>query len=161
MSEMTGTPEIVDYRAEHADAFYALNRAWLDQHELFEPHDDEQLRDPVGSIIVPGGAIFVALRGYEVVGTAAVAPCGEAEMELIKLTVAQSARGSGLGRRLADTCLEFARAAGVKRVVLVSSSRLSAALKLYESMGFVHRPLPADVPYETADVYMVLDLERS
>jgi hypothetical protein len=28
-------------------------------------------------------------------------------------------------------------------------------------MGFQHRPLPADVPYATADVYMELDLAAS
>jgi len=39
-------------------------------------------------------------------------------------------------------------------VVLVSSSRLQAALRLYERMGFVPAPLPADVPYATADVFM-------
>jgi hypothetical protein len=43
-------------------------------------------------------------------------------------------------------------------MVLVSSSKLGAALRLYESLGFVHRPLPAGLPYVTADVLMALDL---
>jgi hypothetical protein len=30
--------------------------------------------------------------------------------------------------------------------------------RLYESVGFVHKPLPSAVPYESADVYMELDL---
>jgi putative acetyltransferase len=50
---------------------------------------------------------------------------------------------------------------GAARAVLVSSSLLSPALKLYESMGFEHRPLRHGVPYATADVYMVLDLSAS
>jgi hypothetical protein len=29
--------EIVPFRAEHAAAFYSLNRAWLEEHGLFEP----------------------------------------------------------------------------------------------------------------------------
>jgi ribosomal protein S18 acetylase RimI-like enzyme len=49
----------------------------------------------------------------------------------------------------------------MQRVVLVSNSRLGPAIRLYEGMGFQHRPLPADVPYATADVYMELDLAAS
>jgi hypothetical protein len=35
---------------------------------------------------------------------------------------------------------------------------LTTALRLYEKMGFVHMPLPASLPYATADVYMELEL---
>jgi putative acetyltransferase len=153
--------EIVPFRPEHAAAWYTLNRAWLDEHVLYEPADERQLADPAGTILDAGGAIFIALRDGEVVGTAAIAPHGPDELELIKLTVHERARGTGLGRRLADTCLAHARTLGATRVVLVSSSRLGAAIKLYESMGFEHRPLPDGVPYASADVYMVLELTAS
>lgn len=150
---------IVPFRPEHGDAFYALNRAWLDAFGLYEEPDEVHLRDPHGSIIAPGGAVFVALDGSDVIGTAAIAPHGDGEMELIKLTVAEPARGTGLARRLVDTCIAFARHANVPRVVLVSNSNLVAAVKLYEKMGFVHRPMPASNPYATADVYMEFTLE--
>src|SRR4051812_20212194 len=92
--------DIVPFRAEHADAFYALNRAWLDEHGLYEAADEAQLADPEGAILADGGSIFVALRGHEVVGTAAIVIHGEGEVELAKLTVSERARGAGLGRRL-------------------------------------------------------------
>ena len=60
-----------------------------------------------------------------------------------------------------EACVGLARRCGIGRVVLVSSSRLGAALSLYESLGFQRRPLPPDVPYTTADVYMELDLTSS
>ena len=72
--------EIVPFRDEHAEAFYALNRAWLDEHGLFEPVDEAQLVDPTGSILAIGGAIFVALDGDAVIGTAAVIPHGPGEL---------------------------------------------------------------------------------
>ena len=150
--------EIVPFRDEHAEAFYALNRAWLDEHGLFEPVDEAQLVDPTGSILAIGGAIFVALDGDAVIGTAAVIPHGPGELELAKLTVDVPARGRGLARRLTEVCLAHARREGARRLVLVSSTRLSAALRLYESLGFVRRPVPDTVPYETADVYMELEL---
>jgi hypothetical protein len=43
---------------------------------------------------------------------------------------------------------------GVQRVVLVSSTKLGAAVRLYESMGFVHDAPPEVLPYTTADVFM-------
>lgn len=152
------TLEIVPFRPEHAAAFYTLNRAWLDEHELYEPADEAQLGNPQGEILDAGGAILVALQQSEVVGTAAVVPHGPGEMELAKVTVARAARGAGVGRRLTHACVAEARARGAQRLVLVSSSKLGSALRLYESMGFVHKPLPPVLPYESADVYMELDL---
>ena len=151
--------KIIPFRDGDAAAFYALNRIWLDQHALYEAADEKQLADPVGQILAPGGAIWVAIEDAVVVGTAAVVPHAPGEVELVKLTVAESARGQGLGRRLALHCLEHAKATGARRVVLVSSSRLGAALRLYETLGFRHVPPPDDPVYSTADVYMELDLE--
>src|SRR6476646_10313894 len=77
---MSSEVEIVPFRAEHGAAFYALNRAWLDEHGLYEPPDEVQLADPYGTIIAVGGAIFIAVRDGEVLGTAAVVPHGEGEV---------------------------------------------------------------------------------
>lgn len=150
---------IIPYGDEHAEAFYRLNRAWLDKYELYEPPDEKQLADPRGQILAPGGAIFVAIHEQEVMGTAAVVPHGPGVVELAKLTVVDAARGQGLGRRLAQRCLEHARSAGARRAVLVSSSRLGPALRLYESLGFVHTTPPGRLAYATADVYMELNLD--
>ena len=153
-------PEIIPFRIGDAESFYRLNRAWLDEHGLYEAADETQLADPVGEILRPGGAIFVAVAGGEVVGTAAVVPHAPGEVEIVKLTVADATRGQGLGRRLAERCLAQAKAMGARRVVLVSSTRLGAALRLYETLGFRHVPAPDDPVYATADVYMNLDLDH-
>lgn len=152
---------IEPFRSEHAQAFDALNRAWLLEHGLLEPPDERQLADPWGEIIGPGGQIFVAVRQHEVVGTCAVIPHGLGVLELAKLAVAPAAQGQGLGRRLVEACLAYANRRHMRRIVLVSNSRLGTALHLYETVGFQHRPLPADVQYATADVYMELDLAGS
>lgn len=52
------------------------------------------------------------------------------------LAVAENARGQGLGRRLTLRAFEFARAAGRKRVELVTQGPDNVALKLYASCGF-------------------------
>jgi GNAT superfamily N-acetyltransferase len=149
---------IVPFRPEHAEAFYRLNRAWLDEHALYEPADEVQLADPHGAVIAVGGAVFIALRDGEVVGTAAVAPHGPGEVELLKVTVADAVRGHGLGRHLVEVCITHARTMGAHTMMLLSSTRLQGALRLYERLGFTHRPLPSSLPYDTADVCMELRL---
>jgi putative acetyltransferase len=149
---------IETFRPDDQHAFDALNRAWLTSYGLLEPPDERQLTDPVGQIIAPGGQIFVARRKGDVVGTCAVLPHHQGVMELAKLTVAPEAQGLGLGRRLVQACMAYARGRETRRLVLLSNSRLGAALRLYEGLGFRRAPMSPDASYVTADVYMELDL---
>jgi len=159
---MTGSAgddvEIVPFADRFAADFARLNREWLDDHGLIEEIDERHLRDPRGTIVAGGGELFLALRDGVVVGTCGVHPAGDGVFELVKLTVAPSARGRGIARRLTERALALARAAGARTVRLYSSSRLPVAVRLYESMGFRHIPMPADADYSTADVYMELAL---
>lgn len=156
----SGDPKVIEidtFRPEHAKRFAELNRAWLEAYNLLEPPDEEQLADPEKYLIQRGGHIFVALHAGDVVGTCAVVPHGPGDLELVKLSVSPASQGQGLGRRMVERCITYARERGFRRMVLVSNSQLRAALRLYESMGFQYRPLPA-IEYVTADVYMELDL---
>jgi ribosomal protein S18 acetylase RimI-like enzyme len=146
--------EIVAYQDKHADDFARLNREWLDSFGLYEEPDGKHLYSPREYILDPGGEIFIAEMNGRVVGTCALVPVSDNIFEVAKLAVAHEARGQGLGRRLAELALNRAQERGATRVVLFSSSKLGPALKLYESLGFEHRPVLGHQPYETADVYM-------
>lgn len=152
--------QIVAYSDAHATAFATLNRAWLDAAGIYEEADGKHLYAPRENILAKGGEIYIAERGDEVVGTAALVPGRvDGEMELAKLVVAATARGSGLGRRLTQRIIERATARGARRLFLQSNSGLRAAVQLYEAMGFEHREPETAPDYETADVYMVMELE--
>jgi GNAT superfamily N-acetyltransferase len=52
------------------------------------------------------------------------------------LLVDAKARGRGLGSQLVDTCLQFARAAGYRRMVLWTNHPLTSARGIYLGAGF-------------------------
>jgi GNAT superfamily N-acetyltransferase len=56
--------------------------------------------------------------------------------QLRLLILRPEARGLGLGGRLTDACLDFARAKGYRKVMLWTQSHLLAARAIYESRGF-------------------------
>ncbi|MFN3585653.1 GNAT family N-acetyltransferase [Phenylobacterium sp.] len=145
--------EIVEFEPRHAEAFRTLNEAWISRRFTLEAKDREVLNDPQGKIIDKGGRIFIAVRDGEPVGCVALIRMDDGGYEVAKMTVSEDVRGSGLGRRLMERCIEAGREAGAPRLYLETNSSLGPALGLYRAMGF--RDLaPAETEYARCDVWM-------
>ena len=71
-----------------------------------------------------------------VVGSVFVVREDEATAKLRLLYVDPCARGLGIGGRLVDECLRFARQSGYKKIILWTNSVLIGARKIYERAGF-------------------------
>lgn len=109
---------------------------WLGQDLTFQNFSAELATLP-GDYAPPRGCMLLArhVDGTAVAGVA-MKPLSAGTCEMKRLFVRRPWRGTGLGRTLAEAIIDAGRAAGYSRMRLDTFSRLSAATKLYRSLGF-------------------------
>ncbi|HMF77927.1 MAG TPA: GNAT family N-acetyltransferase [Bryobacteraceae bacterium] len=152
---------IREFRLGDEMAFRKLNEEWISRHFALEPKDEESFADPKRTILDRGGRIFFATRNGQTVGCCALLAMAPGEFEVAKMAVEPSSRRSGIGRSLLEKVVAEARASRVQRLYLETNRKLTAAIRLYESLGFRHLPPERVVPspYARANVYMELYLQ--
>jgi putative acetyltransferase len=79
--------------------------------------------------------------------------------ELVKLYLHKDARGTGLGKQLLNTAMQWAKENGYTQVYLESMPELSKAVTIYENVGFkrIHQPL-GNSGHCGCDIWMIKDL---
>jgi len=98
---------------------------------------------------------WIAERKGETVGAVFLVKHSQTVAKLRLLHVDASARGLGIGKRLVDECVRFARRVGYKKITLWTQSILFAARHIYKQAGFRcvgkkrHRSFGHDLVAET------------
>jgi DNA-binding MarR family transcriptional regulator/GNAT superfamily N-acetyltransferase len=118
--------------ARHAE-LYAREYGWA---ENFEGICAQIVADFVGKLDPKRERCWIAEMDGQNVGCVFLVKDSETIARLRLLLVDPIARGRGLGTRLTDECVRFAREAGYRGITLWTHSILTAARHIYEQAGF-------------------------
>lgn len=97
---------------------------------------DRELAELPGCYAPPDGEIFLATIDGALAGCGAVRPLDEGISEMKRLFVRPGFRGHQLGRRLAEAVVDHARQRGFSAMRLDTIETMTAAIALYQTLGF-------------------------
>ena len=149
---------ILDYMPAYRRDWEALNLAWLEKYFTVEEVDRKILADPEREVLDGGGYVLLAALDGTIVGTCGLRRLDGDTFELVKMAVAEGNQGRGIGTALASAAIARARAAGARRIVLETNSRLAPALHVYRKLGFRPAPRHAGSIYARTDTALELEL---
>ncbi len=138
-------------------------RDWLQVDLCFQDSEAELASLP-GAYAPPKGGLWLAYVDGELAGCIGFRPheggpkANAPACEMKRLWLRPAYRGVGLGRRLAETGIESACAAGYRSICLDTLSFMDAARALYADLGFHEIPAYYHNPLDGVR-YLELDLK--
>jgi GNAT superfamily N-acetyltransferase len=112
------------------------------QEAEFKPNHEAQSRGLTRIISSPEiGLIVVARQDNQIIGMVNLlftisTALGDRVALLEDMVVSPNARGSGVGSRLLEQAIQFARLNGCKRITLLTDSTNESAQRFYQKHGF-------------------------
>jgi putative acetyltransferase len=141
----------------HLKEFVRLNEQWIQEHFILEAADEALAQNPE-KIIEDGGFVFSLLQADEVIGVCALFKDSALRYQLARMAVRPDFRGKGFGNLLIQNAIETAKAQGASSVYLLSNTKLTAAVGLYQKFGFSVTSSGQHPVYARCNLVMARDL---
>jgi len=156
----------VTFRKELDQATFLVHEfvAWLkhlypDQTELLDSYF-ATVEVEMEALSEQGGKLLIAFYNGELAGTIGIKKFDDRSCEMKRLFVLPKFHGKGIGKSLATSIIQEAKALSYKTMYLETGVDQESALKLYRSFGFEEIAPYYPMTEEMADVgvFMRLDL---
>lgn len=137
--------------ADSPEAFKAARDLFIEYSEQLQidlcfQGFDAELRSIHERYGAPDGCLLLAHDEQGLCGCVGVRRFDASRCEMKRMYVRPRARGRGLGRLLGLEALRFAQRRGYEEMLLDSLPTMSAAVRLYESLGFERVSAYYDTP---------------
>lgn len=149
-----------DSEIQQARQLFEEYAAWLGLNLCFQNFDKELAGLP-GDYALPSGRLLLAREDDRIAGCIALRQIDDGICEMKRLYVRPEFRGTGVGRLLAETIIETARAIGYSRMRLDTlPGKMDRAIAMYRALGFRNIEPYYNNPVEGA-AFMELDLRQA
>ena len=108
---------------------------WLNQDLSFQNIDDELSNFPQ-KYKEPEGSFIIAKENNDVIGCVGFTNIGDKICEMKRLFVNDNYKGKGIGKKLVEKIIEYAKLKKYKIIRLDTINTMEAALNLYYKIGF-------------------------
>lgn len=155
------TVSIRAFQLEDSTAMRALIEAGLEQRFGFLLEDaNPDLTDFQAYYLDQGASLIVVERDGGLIGCGALIREQGSDVvgRLVRVSVAASQQGRGLGRLISQRLIEIARERGFRQLEVETNSDWESALHLYKSLGFVAYKRVYVPEYDFTEVHMHMDL---
>jgi len=142
------------------ELFRAYFQFLAQDHDLnisYQGIEDELVGLP-GKFAPPDGRLFMAVMPEQSIGCAALRRIDKKVCELKRMFVLPQFRGQGIGKALARRLIEDGRTIGYECMRLDTGNFLTAAIQLYDSLGFQRIESYNEIPEDIRKIAIFMEL---